>query len=202
MLKRNNHKNFYTTYEAGDLLFVSHSTIIDWIENGKLKAVKTLGGHRRIPTRELETFIKRNRLKYNKKRQHRILIVDDDEAIRVGLKEILIAKGFKVETASDGFEAGVLAIHCEPDLIILDIKMQGLDGFSACRLIRSNPLLKDIRILVLTGYPSEENFQKMIKLGADRCLAKPASKKVLLAEIEALFQIPKVAPARSKTKKK
>ena len=67
--------------------------------------------------------------------------------------------------------------------------MPGLDGFSACRLIKTNPLLKHIKILVLTGYPSEENFQKIQELGADRCLAKPVDKKILLKEVNELLGI-------------
>ena len=118
----------------------------------------------------------------------RILIVDDDESIRAGLKESLESKGFKIDVASDGFEAGVLAIHRSPALIILDIKMSGLDGFSACRLIKTNPLLKNIKILVLTGYPSKGNVEKMMKFGADRCLAKPVDGKNLLREIDALLK--------------
>ncbi|MFH1360177.1 MAG: response regulator [Candidatus Omnitrophota bacterium] len=191
MFKKSKEKKFYTTYEAGDMLFVSHSTIIEWINAGRIKAVKTLGGHRRIPKEELNTFMKRNGFHLPKKDPSRILIVDDDESIRIGLKELLEEQGFKVDAVSDGFEAGVLAIHTEPSLIILDLKMQGLDGFSACRLIKTNPLLKNIKILVLTGYPSEENLNRIQKLGADRCLAKPAENKILLDEIHSLLGVEK-----------
>ena len=185
--KTQKRKNFYTTYEAGDMLFVSHSTIIEWIKAGRLKATKTLGGHRRIPNSELMNFMKSNHMQHNPISRNRILIVDDQEDIRVGLKETLENQGFDVDTASDGFEAGVLAIQNEPALIILDLKMQGLDGFSTCRLIRTNPMLKNIKILVLTGYPSKENVKEILKLGADSCLAKPAEKKVLLKEISTLL---------------
>ncbi len=179
-------KDFYTTYEAKDKLFVSHSTVIDWIDSGKLKAIKTLGGHRRIPRGELELFIKKNKMSIPKAKSKRILIVDDDHAICVGLKEMLEKHGFAVDTASDGFEAGVLAILNEPAVIILDLKMPGLDGFSACKLIKENPLLKDIRILVLTGYPTPENYKRITSLGAEQCLAKPVQKRVLLKEIKNL----------------
>ncbi len=129
-------------------------------------------------------------LKKNDKR--RILIVDDDEAIRAGLKETLEASGFRIDTASDGFEAGLLAIQNDPALIILDLKMQGLDGYSACRLIRANPLLKNIKILVLTGYPSVSNIDKVANLGADRWLAKPIDRKDLLREIHSLLKQKKI----------
>ena len=125
---------------------------------------------------------------FKKNEKRRILIVDDDEAIRTGLKETLEASGFKIDTASDGFEAGLLAIQNDPALIILDLKMHGLDGFSACRLIRSNPLLKNIKILVLTGYPSAGNIDKISGLGADRLLTKPVDRKNLLKEIHSLLK--------------
>ena len=118
----------------------------------------------------------------------KVLIVDDDESIRLGLKQILEEKGFKVDTATDGFEAGVLAIENEPALIILDLKMRGLDGFNACRLIKTNPLLKNTKILILTGYPSRTNIDKAMGLGADRCLAKPIEQGNLLKEIDLLLQ--------------
>lgn len=118
----------------------------------------------------------------------RILVVDDDVSIRAGLKEALEAKGFNIDVASDGFEAGVMAIQKEPSLIILDLKMDGLDGFSTCRLIRANPLLKKIKLLVLTGYPSKSNITKILELGADKCLAKPVDRKNLLKEINSLLK--------------
>ncbi|MFA5059300.1 MAG: response regulator [Candidatus Omnitrophota bacterium] len=182
-------KEFYTTYEAGSRLFVSHSTVIDWIESGKLKAVKTLGGHRRIPREELERFMARHKMVSEQKKKPAILIVDDDQSIREGLKEILQKEGFKTYAASEGFEAGVSAIQYEPGLIILDIKMPGLDGFNACRLIKSNPLLKKIKILILTGYPTKPNIAKILKMGADRCLAKPVQTKILLNEISLLLEL-------------
>ena len=181
-------KEYYTTYEAGNRLFVTHSTIIDWIKRGKLKAAKTLGGHRRILRAELDNFIRRNRMHLGDHEKYKILVADDDASIRVGLKEILEEKGFTVDAAADGFEAGILAIQNSPNLIILDLKMQGLDGFSACRLIKANPLLKHIKILILTGYPSRNNIRKILQFGADRCLAKPVEKRILLKEIEVLLR--------------
>ena len=127
-------------------------------------------------------------MKFFRSRKPRILVVDDDDAIRSGLKETLEEKGFKIDVAADGFEAGVLAIQNEPSLIILDLKMQGLDGFSACKLIRTNPMLKDIKIIVLTGYPSKDNVEKMLKLGANKCLAKPVDRADLLKEIQDLLK--------------
>ena len=126
---------------------------------------------------------------FKKNDKNRILIVDDDNSIRTGLKETLEGKGFKIDMAADGFEAGVLAIKNEPALIILDLKMRGLDGFSTCRLIKSNPLLKDIKILVLTGYPSHANIERILKLGADKCLSKPVDGKDLFKEISTLLKL-------------
>ena len=122
------------------------------------------------------------------KQLSRILIVDDDDVIRTGLKETLESKGFRIDVAADGFEAGILAIQNIPSMIILDLKMRGLDGFSTCKLIKANPLLKNIKILVLTGYPSQSNVDKILRMGADRCLAKPVDRKDLLKEIDGLLQ--------------
>lgn len=136
---------------------------------------------------------------FKKNKSRRILIVDDDAAIRDGLKETLEASGFKIDVASDGFEAGIMAIQNDPALIILDLKMQGLDGFSACRLIKTNPHLKDIKILILTGYPSSGNVDKISKLGADRLVTKPIDRNGLLKEINNLLSA-KTVKSHEKTK--
>ena len=121
-------------------------------------------------------------------RPTRVLVVDDDESIRLGLREILEEKGFKVDVASDGFEAGLKAIRHEPQLMILDLKMKGLDGFQACRLIKHSPLLKGMKILALTGYPSKFNRERILRLGVDDCLAKPIERKALFQHISSLLK--------------
>ena len=120
-------------------------------------------------------------------RLSRILIVDDDESIRLGLKEMLEEEGFRVDVASDGFEAGLMAIRHEPRLMILDLKMKGLDGFQTCRLMKHNPFLKEMKILALTGFPSKLNTERILKLGADDCLAKPIERKALFQHITSLL---------------
>ena len=120
-------------------------------------------------------------------RAARILVVDDDESIRVGLKEMLEEKGFEVTVASDGVEAGLMAIDNKPQLMILDLKMRGLDGFQSCRLIKHNSFLKGMKILALTGFPSRSNIERILKLGADDCLAKPIERKTLFRHITTLL---------------
>ena len=108
-----------------------------------------------------------------------ILIVDDDESIRLGLKEMLEKEGFKVDVASDGFEAGLMAIRHEPRLVILDLKMKGLDGFQACRLIHNNPFFKNTKILVLTGFPTKANLTpKVTRKRAPLTSTHPAASRL------------------------
>ena len=193
--KTHTKKDFYTTYEAGNLLFVSHSTVIDWINSGKLKATKTLGGHRRIPRSELEGFVRKNNMSTNDRKKKRILIVDDDKTIRIGLKEILHDRGFIVETAGDGFEAGVLAIQKEPDLIILDLLMPKMDGFAVFKELKNEKWSEymDIPILILTSIREEASRRRYEletgqELNADDYIEKPLSPEILLASIEKLFE--------------
>ena len=178
-------KDILTTHEAAKYINVTMPTVVNWIDDGSLKAYKTKGGHRRIKKDDLVDFLK----KYNMPAfsKERILVVDDDASIRIGLKKVFQKEGYEVDLASDGFEAGVLIEKGKPALVVLDLIMPNLDGFSVCQYIRSLDGLKHTKIIVLTGYPSKENFSKAKKAGADLCLAKPVQSEELLNEVETLL---------------
>ena len=117
----------------------------------------------------------------------RILIVDDDPAIREIIEKTLSAYQYETETAAEGFEAGVKVPTFQPNLIILDIHMSGKDGFEVCRQIKQNPATAHIKILIITGYDSEENQNRTISEGADGYLAKPFEKDTLLRHVKNLL---------------
>lgn len=186
-------KSVLTTFEAAKLCNVSYNTIKNWIKRGLLSAYRTAGGHLRIGREELERFAREHSIPISDKGQallKRVLVVDDEESIREALVEALSRYPEKLEihTASDGFEAGALLESLKPDLIILDIVMPGLDGFKVCQRVRQSPHTKHARILVLTGFPSEHNIQRITEMGADNCLAKPIDRKVLYDSIGKLLK--------------
>lgn len=126
----------------------------------------------------------------------RILIVDDDEMVRSGLeKELGAVPEYAVRTAGDGYRAGRLLTEFRPHLMILDLLMEGLDGFDVCLDVKSSPTLRKTRILVLTGYPGGGNVARIERCGADRVLVKPVTAEALRAEITKLCGRPAAGAA-------
>ncbi len=117
---------------------------------------------------------------------NRVLVVEDEFAMRTALTDVLEAEGYRVITASDG-EAGLdRALKEKPDLVLLDIMMPKLDGFAVCaelrRLGHSEP------ILMLTAKGQVEDRVTGLDAGADDYLVKPFSTEELLARVRALLR--------------
>ena len=118
---------------------------------------------------------------------HTILVVDDDPAIVHIVKEALnmSGKGYDIRIAVDGFAAGRELSLRQPNLVILDIKLPGADGFEVCRQIKA--LDKNIKVIAITGFDTEENRRKMKEAGAEAFLAKPFKMDTLQAKTEELL---------------
>ncbi|MBI4971688.1 MAG: response regulator [Candidatus Omnitrophica bacterium] len=176
---------FFTTFEVAKLCYVSPGTVIRWIREGKLPAAVTAGGHRRVRWEDLLVLLNSMKMPIpdefmtakntNGSKGIKMLIVDDEMYIRKMIR-FVIANDFpeiEVEEAVDGFSAGWKAFSHMPDLIILDIRLPGMDGFRICELIRKMPELKHTKIIAITGLPESETKEKIMKLGADDYLVKP-----------------------------
>ena len=112
----------------------------------------------------------------------RIVIAEDEAIIRLDLKEMLEEEGYEVVAeAGDGESAVRLARELEPDLVILDIVMPGMDGLSAAKLIGEQV---DSAVLVLTAYSQRDLIDKAARSGAMAYLVKPFSKHDLVPAIE------------------
>ena len=105
--------------------------------------------------------------------QKHVLIVDDDQIIRLLMRESLEAAGFRVEEAEDGEQALVLLIDSTPDLIMLDVMLPGIDGFEVCARVRDNPERKDIPIVLVTGNNDLESIQRAYDMGVTDFITKP-----------------------------
>ncbi len=180
-------KKALTTHYIAEYCHVTINTVVNWIKDGSLKAFRTKGGHRRIYSSDFDEFLKKHDMPTSDEK--RILIIDDDESIRNGLKELFEYTGYQVDTAEDGFIAGALVEQNRPAVIILDLIMPGLDGFSVCRHIKKQEHLQDIKIIVLTGYPSKENIQKVKRAGAEKVISKPADNEIILKEVQDLLGV-------------
>ncbi len=178
-------KKALTTHYIAEYCHVTINTVVNWIKDGSLKAFRTKGGHRRINRSDFDEFLSRHNMPALD--GNRILIIDDDVSIRNGLEELFESTGYQVDTAEDGFMAGALVEQYRPAVIILDLIMPGLDGFSVCRHIKEQKHLKDIKIIVLTGYPSKENVQEVKRAGADIVISKPVDSEIILKEVQDLL---------------
>ncbi len=111
-----------------------------------------------------------------------IMVVDDEPAIRILLKRCLEPEDYDVITASDGDSALAAMRKCQPDLVILDILMPGLDGFEVLELIRQR---LDIPIIMLSGKQEVTTVRDALNSGADDYLRKPFHTRELVARIRA-----------------
>ncbi|MFT3899229.1 MAG: response regulator transcription factor [Gordonia sp. (in: high G+C Gram-positive bacteria)] len=116
----------------------------------------------------------------------RILVVDDDRAVRESLRRSLTFNGYTVETAGDGLEALEKVVAQRPDLLVLDVMMPRMDGLEVCRRLRSAG--DDLPILVLTARDSVSERVSGLDAGADDYLAKPFALEELLARLRALLR--------------
>jgi two-component system response regulator MprA len=116
----------------------------------------------------------------------RILVVDDDRAVRESLRRSLSFNGYSVELAQDGQEALELITRDRPDAVVLDVMMPRLDGLEVCRRLRSSG--DDLPILVLTARDSVSERVAGLDAGADDYLPKPFALEELLARMRALLR--------------
>ncbi|QKT06442.1 response regulator transcription factor [Gordonia sp. X0973] len=116
----------------------------------------------------------------------RILVVDDDRAVRESLRRSLTFNGYTVDTAGDGLEALEKVVAARPDLLLLDVMMPRMDGLEVCRRLRSAG--DDLPILVLTARDSVSERVAGLDAGADDYLAKPFALEELLARLRALLR--------------
>ncbi|WKZ40279.1 MAG: response regulator [Anaerolineales bacterium] len=112
-----------------------------------------------------------------------ILIVDDEPSGRHTLESILEGQGYQIEMAENGMEAIEKARQILPDVILLDVMMPGMDGFEVCRRIRSDPLLAEIPILMLTALDDRKSLLSGLDSGADDYITKPYDRYELRARL-------------------
>ena len=128
---------------------------------------------------------------------YNILVVDDEARIRSIIKKYAEFEGYRVYEAADGMEAVHLCRSNEFDIVIMDIMMPELDGFSACREIRKN---SQIPIIMLSARGEEYDKINGFELGIDDYVTKPFSPKELMLRIEAVMKRIKSTAAQNKKK--
>jgi DNA-binding response OmpR family regulator len=122
----------------------------------------------------------------------RVLVIEDDQDISLGIRTVLSRSGLEVASSADGKE-GLRAFHgSRPDLVVLDIGLPGLDGWAVLERIRD---LSDVPVLILTAHGHEAEKVRGLRGGADDYLTKPFGNRELAARVEALLRRPRAAGA-------
>ena len=116
----------------------------------------------------------------------KILVVDDSATDRQYLTEMLQQAGFNVITAENGEECLTKVDAEQPDMVLMDVVMPGLNGFQATRALSKNPATAHIPVIMCTGKEQATDRLWALRQGAKDCVIKPVSAEELLAKIEAL----------------
>lgn len=116
-----------------------------------------------------------------------VLLVEDEDQLRRVMKDLLQREGYLVAEARDGIQALDEVDRSAPDVIILDLNLPGIDGYSVLAQLRSRPSTRSIPVMVLTAKGDEDNEVRVFELGADDFVTKPFRARSLTARIEAVL---------------
>ncbi len=171
-------KQSFSTSEVAKYCHVTADTIRKWAEAGRIQVFKTPGGHRRIRRTDLIRFLRENSIPIHDDLDQsgiKILVVDDEKSVISVIRRFLERSKtpFQIEMAGDGYEAGSQVATFKPNVIFLDLRLPGIDGFEVCRRIKNNPETADTSIIAMTGYYEGDVALRIVELGAAMLLQKP-----------------------------
>lgn len=186
-------KSLLTPAEAAKLLHVAPTTIRHWAKIGRLPFITTPGGHRRFDKNDVLALMSKSTV--GVKKTFSILIVEDDKEFADMLAQFLEAlfPHVAMRIAYNPFDAGDLLHTFEPDLVMLDLMMVGINGFSICHRIKSAPETAHIIVIAMTGALTDENSNRIIELGAETCFEKPLNFALLEKTIAQFIEQKKIS---------
>ncbi len=178
-------EKLYTSSEVGDLLQVDASSIVKWVNDGLLNAYRTPGGHRRIRSSDVVTFLRKHRMYIPPEletERRKVLFVDDDGHVLGGMKRAMKSHADKVEflTAQSGIEAMVMIAADRPDVIVIYFGMPNLDGLELISQLKSRPETQSIEVVLVSGCLTKDLEKRAMAMGAKAVRNKPLSATDLL----------------------
>jgi len=181
---------FMTTGAVAAACQVTIPTVKRWIREGYLPAFRTAGGHFRVTEEAFDRFRAARQIPLVgavAPECPKVLIIDDDPTTLATLSDALTWVGrYKVETAQDGYEGLIRVGGFRPDVLVLDIRMPGLDGFQVCRHVKADPSTRSTRILAVSGYAQSDTTARAFEAGAEGFMEKPIDLGRLRAEVDRL----------------
>lgn len=127
----------------------------------------------------------------------RLLVVEDEAAIRSGLVDVFVYHGYEVETADNGDDGLRLALSGKFDLVLLDVMLPGVDGFEICNRIRQRD--RQQPVIMLTAKSNDEDIVQGLTLGADDYVAKPFSVTQLVLRVQAVLRRSRIGAEQDAT---
>lgn len=116
-----------------------------------------------------------------------VLVVDDEPMARTLLRLMLVRAGFDVSEAEDGYDALEKIKEEMPDLVILDVMMPGLDGFSVCRAVRESAPTAHLPVIMLSAKTDMDSVNRGLRAGANKYLTKPISPDELARQVRSVL---------------
>jgi excisionase family DNA binding protein len=171
-------RSFLTTFEISEICEVNPTTVQNWVKEGKLKAHATPGGHRRIRREDLISFMKEFGMPIPAELDEPppyILIVDDEKDVVDLLTEVMLSgeEELEVAGAQNGVDALLMIGERNPDLLILDIMMPGMNGIEVCQKLKAGATTRNLKIVAITGDHDPAIHGRVLAAGADLFFAKP-----------------------------
>jgi len=123
----------------------------------------------------------------NSGRKHSVLVVEDEDNIALALDFLLTREGYTHDRVADGDAALPKIRAMQPDLVLLDVMLPGASGYEICQTVRLDPLLKAVKILMMTARGSSIERRKGLAIGADGFITKPFELKELRDEVRRLL---------------
>lgn len=180
-----------TTREAAKALGISVRTAQLWVEDGRLRAWKTPGGHRRILWESVNALLHEHERECGRTLVgFDVLIVEDDQLQRtlVQAKIQEIGPEISVRTAYNGVEGLIKLGERQPQILITDLLMPGLDGFQMLKTLLNSPLVQPIQVVVTTGLAYDEISQRGGLPERVIVLPKPVQMPVLVAMVRVYYE--------------
>ncbi|MFL5321927.1 MAG: response regulator [Myxococcaceae bacterium] len=183
--------NLFTTHDISRMLQVDPSTVSKWIDRGMLIAFRTPGGHRRVRSGDLRSFLLAHQMPVPEELGSdviRLLVVDDEKQVLDTIKRQFKPYAGQIEltVTTSGIEAVLLVAETKPHGVLIDLNMPDLDGYEVVRRISARKQFEGVRLITMTARHSQETVAESLKAGAAACLPKPLQVEAVLD----LFKVP------------
>jgi excisionase family DNA binding protein len=186
-------KQVFTTGEAAEVCKVSQQTIIRCFDAGRLNGFRVPGSRfRRIPREDLIRFMKGNDIPTDgfDLGRKKVLVVDDDPDIVDLFLEVLGQnQRLELRSAATGYDAGIVSSTFKPDLMLLDYMLPDINGNVVCETVRQNDMLKNMKIIIVSGVVNRQEIDGLLKSGADEFIKKPFDLDQLVERVNALLGV-------------